>query len=176
MKTRTEKILDVLIVLAWMGFIGYAVNFGSQLISFIVSFGNPEASKHIYRVDQNLISVRQFNFRYYVGVMSFVLVLSIMLMQLWYVVITLLSKLNIKNPFTIEVAKKLEKIAYSLLSIWIVGFIGEKYVDWVSKNMGGPLSIIKATNEFLFTAGIVYIISQIFRHGIELQEENQQTI
>ncbi|HKR04447.1 MAG TPA: DUF2975 domain-containing protein [Bacteroidia bacterium] len=176
MKTKTEKILSVLHVLAWVAMIGYAVNFGSQLISFVVSFANPAASKKIPGVAQNLLFLQQDNFWFYVCVMSFVMALSAMFVQLWYIVITLLSKLNIKSPFTIEVSKKLEKIAYLLFTIWVVGFIGEHYVDWLSKRLGEQLNIIKVANEFLFISGIVYIISQIFRRGIEIQEENQQTI
>lgn len=176
MKSKTEKILIVLHVLSWVAMVGYAVNLGSQVISFGVSFMNPVASKKIYGVTQNLLSLRQYNLQYYMGVMSFVITLSGMYVMLWYQVILLLSKLNIQNPFTIQVSEKLEQIAHLLLSIWIVGFIGENYVEWVSKRMGEQIDIINAPNEFLFTAGIVYIISQVFKRGIEIQEENQQTI
>lgn len=176
MKSKTEKVLSVLRVLAWMAMIGYAVNLGSQVICFGVSFTNPAASKQIPGIDQNLLKLLQYNFRFYVFAMSFVIALSAMFVYLWYVVITLLSKLNIKSPFTFEVSKKLEKIAYWLFAIWLVGFIGENYVDWLSKSMGEQLNIIKVANEFLFTAGIVYIISQIFKHGIEIQEETNLTI
>ena len=176
MKTKTEKILTVLRVLAWMGVIGYAVNLGSQVICVVVSFANPAASKQIPGVAHNLLNLQQYNFRFYALAMAFVIALSAMFVYLWYQVSTLLSKLNIKSPFTIEVSKKLEKIAWWLFAIWVVAFIGESYADWLSKNMGEQLNIIKVENEFLFTAGIVYIISQIFRHGIEMQEENQQTV
>ncbi len=176
MKTRTEKILAVLRVLAWMGLIGYAVNLGSQLICFVVSFTNPVASKQIPGVAQDLVNLLHYNLRFYVWAMAFVIALSAMFVCLWFQVMTLLSKLNIRNPFTSQVSKKLEKIAWWLFAIWIVGFIGECYADWLSKRMGERLSIISIQDEFLFTAGIVYIISQIFKHGIEIQEENLQTI
>jgi hypothetical protein len=108
--------------------------------------------------------------------MSFIIALSVMYLNLWYTVVKLLSKLNLKSPFTYDVSKLLSSIAYGLISIWLVGFIGKNYTDWVSKAYGSSINVISHTNEFLFAAGIVFIISQIFKHGIEIQEENLQTI
>lgn len=176
MKSRTEKILAVLRVLAWMAMIGYAINLGSQVFSFAVSFFNPVAAKQIPGIGQNLENLMYYDFGWYVCAMSFVMVISTMLVYLWLVVIRLLTKLNMQSPFTFEVVEKLEKIAYWLFAIWVVGVLGENYTQWISKRMGQQLNIVNAVNEYLFTAGIIYIISQIFRHGVEMQEENQQTI
>ena len=176
MKSKTRTVLIVLRVLAWLGVFGIALNLGSQVISFIVSFTNPVASKQIPGIPQNLFNLLKYDFRSYAYAMSFVIALSAMFLYVWYQVTMLLTNLNIKNPFTAQVSRKLEGIAYGLLAIWGVGFIGEQYVAWLSKRMGDPLNIITVKGEFLFIAGIVYIISQIFKYGIELQEENQQTI
>jgi len=175
MQTKTEKILWVLRILAWIAMIGYTINLVSQIICLVISFTNPEAAKQIPGV-VNLLSLLKYNFRLYVIAMAFVISLSAMSVYLWQLVITLLSKLNLNSPFTIQVSQKLEKIAYWLFAIWAVSFIDKKYVDWISQSVGEQLNIITIGNEFLFIAGIVYIISQIFRHGIEIQEENQQTI
>ena len=75
-----------------------------------------------------------------------------------------------------EVAKKLENIAYQLLGIWVVGIMGKVYIEWLSKNTGVDLNGVSIGDDFLFIAGIVYIISQIFKRGIEIQEENQLTV
>lgn len=41
--------------------------------------------------------------------------------------------------------------------------------------MEEPLDVIKSSDEFRFIAGIVYTISQIFKHGVELQQEHDLT-
>ena len=176
MKTKTEKILSVLRVLAWLGVFGYAIDFGSQVICFVVSFKNPAAAKQIPDIAQNLSNLMNYNFSFYVFAMIFVMALSAMFIYLWYQVAELLSKLSVESPFTIQVAQKLNKIAYWLVAIWVVSVIGKIYTGWLSKHIGGQLNLITIGNEFLFTAGIVFIVSQIFRRGIEIQEENQQTI
>jgi len=176
MKSRTEKILVVLRVIAWIAMIGYAFNFGSQVICLAISGINPAASIKIPGVGQNLLNLLHYSFRYYWYAMFFVLALSAMFVYFWYLVITLFSKLSIRNPFTMEVSRKLDKIAYWLIAIWVVSGIGAIYITWLSSTTGEQLNILKDTNDLLFTAGIVYIISQIFKRGIEIQEENEQTI
>lgn len=176
MKSKTEKILGVLRIVSWIAMIGFAINFGSQLISFIVSLNNPAAANDLPGVFENLEPLLTNSTLQYVYAMSFVIFLSGMSVYLWHLVVNLLSRLSVKSPFTIHVAKKLEKIAHWLLSMWVVAFIGRNYIDWLSKRIGEDLDLIEIGNEFLFIAGIVYIISQIFKQGIEIQEENQQTI
>jgi hypothetical protein len=176
MKTRTERILVVLKVIAYLAMIGFAFNCGSQIISLVVSFYNPAASKQILGVPQSLSGLQQYNQVYFAIAMCIIIVLSAMFVYLWILIIQLLSKLNLSSPFTMEVSRKLERIAILLLVIWLFSFTGEDYARWLTKDMGEQLSLVKVENAYLFTSGIVYIISQIFRHGVELQEENQQTI
>ena len=96
---------------------------------------------------------------------------------IWYVVFELLSKLKLQTPFSMEVEKKLERIAYLLLGVWIVSSIFWKlYIYYLSKATGIQLPTNNIGDEYLFMAGIIYIISQVFKRGIEIQEENQLTV
>jgi hypothetical protein len=40
------------------------------------------------------------------------------------------------------------------------------HISWIGENAG----------EFLFMAGLVFIISPIFKRGVELQSENELTV
>jgi hypothetical protein len=42
--------------------------------------------------------------------------------------------------------------------------------------MGIQLPTHDMGDEYLFIAGMIYIISQIFKRGIEIQEENNLTV
>ena len=163
-------------VIAWMAMVGYAIVFGSQLISFLVTLKNPNASKQFEGVAQNFSNLYQFDLNYYVIALIIVIISSAMLVYLWLMIVMLLTKLNIKSPFTIDVASRMERIAFWLFIIWIFGFIGKDYAEWLSKRIGEPITITNLENAYLFSAGIVYIVSQIFRQGIEIQEENAKTI
>lgn len=54
--------------------------------------------------------------------------------------------------------------------------IGNGYFDFISKRTGIDLVNHFNHGEYFFMAGIVYIISQIFKRGVELQEENELTV
>ena len=95
----------------------------------------------------------------------------------WFVVFGLLVKLKIQTPFSMEVQKKLEGIAYLLFSVWLVSNVFWKiYVYYLSKDTGIQLPTSYIGDEYIFIAGIVYIISQVFKRGIEIQSENELTV
>src|SRR5438045_516660 len=57
MKTRTEKILVALRILAFMGAVKYSIDGGAQLTSFVASFINPEWAKRTYQVNLDIFSI-----------------------------------------------------------------------------------------------------------------------
>jgi hypothetical protein len=96
---------------------------------------------------------------------------------IWFVVFNLLSKLKLQTPFSMEVEKKLERIAYLLLAVWIVSSVFWKtYMHYLTGATGIQLAANPSGDEYLFMAGIIYIISQVFKRGIEIQEENDLTV
>ena len=174
MKTKTTKVLTVLKVLAWMAFIGYLVQCGRQIISFGVSFFNPEAVKNIYGM--SFYDLYKYSQPYFVYAMSFLIALSAMHGYVWYRVAKLLTDLNLQDPFSRNVARALEEIGIQLLGIWIVSVIAQQSVGWIARHSNIHLDKFHAVHEYLFIAGIVYIISQVFKRGIEIQEENELTV
>ncbi len=177
MKTRTEKILVVLRILAFMGAIKYSIDCGSQLTTLVASFINPGWAKHTYEVDLNLFSIRDHSTWYYVYAMCLTIAVSALKAFIWYVVFDLLTKLKLQTPFSMEVEKKLEKIAYLLLGVWIVsGIFWKIYAYYLAQDTGMQLPANNTGDEYFFMAGMLYIISQIFKRGIEIQEENQLTV
>ncbi len=176
MKTKTERILTVLKILALLGAIGYSIECGAQLLSFAASFINPEWAKRTYHANTNIFGLRDHYMWYYVYSMSVVIALSAMKATVWYVMVDLLSKLKLSTPFSIGVAMKLKRISSLLLVIWLIGLTPKMYVDWLSKTAGIQLPGLDTADEYLFIAGLVYVIYQIFMRGIEMQEENQLTV
>jgi len=177
MKTKTETILSVSKFLALLGGIWYSILCGSQLLTLISSFINPDWAKHTYEADLNLFSIREHSVSFYVCAMCLTVVVSALKAFIWYVVFELLLKLKIQTPFSMEVEKKLEKIAYLLFGVWIAGSIFWKtYIYYLSQATGMQLATNNIGDEYLFIAGIMYIISQVFKRGIEIQEENDLTV
>jgi hypothetical protein len=177
MKTKTETILSVSKILALLGGIWYSILCGSQLLTLVSSFINPEWAKHTYQADQNLFGVREHSTGYFVSGICLTIAVSAIKALIWYLVVALLTKLKLQTPFSMEVEKKLETIAYLLFCVWLVSDIfWDIYIYYLANEKGIQLATINSGDEYLFMAGIIYIISQIFKRGIEIQEENQLTV
>jgi hypothetical protein len=81
----------------------------------------------------------------------------------------------LSNPFTIGVARQLESLSFISLGIWIIGKAGKAHSSWLMKRAGAFQTEFES-GEFLFMAGLVFIISQVFKRGVELQSENELTV
>jgi Protein of unknown function (DUF2975) len=177
MKTRTEKILVVLRILAFMGAVGYSINWGAQLTHFVASFINPEWAKRTYQVNMDIFNIREKSIWFYAYAMCLTIAVSALKATIWYVVFTLLTKLKLQTPFSMEVEKKLESIAYLSLGVWIVSSIfWSIYAYYLLQDTGIHLPANSNGDEYFFMAGVIYIVSQVFKRGIEMQEENQLTV
>ncbi len=177
MKTKTETILKISKILAFMGVIWYSIMWGSQITTLAASFINPDWAKRTYEVDLNIFSIREYSIAFYVYAMCLNIAVSALKALIWYVVFVLLSKLKLQTPFSMEVEKKLERIAYLLLAVWIVSNVfWNIYIYYLSQSTGVQLATNSSGDEYLFMACMMYIISQIFKRGIEIQEENQLTV
>jgi ABC-type uncharacterized transport system fused permease/ATPase subunit len=173
-QTRTQQVLTVMLILAWIVFIGFMIQAGAILFSYGLSFVNPGAAKDLYR-GLNLFNLRQFNFGYYTLAVSFLAALSVMKSWISFLVIKILTKFSLQNPFTVEVAGRLENISYMALGIWLVTMLSNAYTGWLLKRTG-ELHGNWLSGEFIFMVGLVFIISKVFRRGVEIQSENDLTI
>ena len=177
MKSKTETILTISKYLALMGGVWYCILCASRLVTLVASFINPEWAKHTYEVDLTLFSIREHSTGFYVSAMCLGIAATVLKAIVWWLVFGLLSKLTLQTPFSMEVEKKLERIAYLLLGVWIVSSIFWKtLLYYVSTDTGIQLPTNNSGDEYLFMAAMIYIISQVFKRGIELQEENQLTV
>lgn len=176
-QSKTEKILTVMKVFAWIAFFGFCIQSGAYLISYVLSFFNPKVAGDIYG-GINLIELRENNFIAYSMLMVCLVIVVSLKANVWYKVTGIISSIKIENPFTLEITNRLEKISYLLLAIWILGFIGNSYTGWLAKKVEINTGLFSTFNsgEFLFMAGLLFIVSQIFKRGVELQSENELTV
>lgn len=179
LKTRTEKVLIVLHVVAWIIFIGLCIKTGSMLFSFFVSlFINPETAKYLY-LTLNLSELKEFNIYHYVNIMSLISLISVLKTLIAYKLVTLFPVFNLSNPFSTHVSKLISDISEFTLGTGIIVLIANVYSDWVAGNgvsMQSALENMGDAGEFLFFAAIIFIIAQVFKRGMEIQEENDLTI
>ena len=178
MSKKNDAILKVLNVVSWIIFIGLCIEAGALIFNFILTLFKPIATQNIYK-GLNLSEMYENKFPHFVAMMSFAVVLSVLKAYLFYLVVKIFMKLNLVKPFTVEIAKLIEKISFEAFAIAIVSIIAHEYTKRLIQSGYEVSQIEKYWNDtaaFLMMAAIIYVISQIFSKGIELQNENDLTV
>ncbi|HEY1040822.1 MAG TPA: DUF2975 domain-containing protein [Bacteroidia bacterium] len=174
MKTTTEKILMVLNVLTWIAFIGLMVEAGILLVSFILNIANVKGAWNEY-ASAEWVNLRDFSLWQFSTRISFIVIKKVLQAYTAYLVIKVMSKIKLESPFTVDVAKMIERISYFIVVSWSIGLAYNIQTKWLNKFVAG-LSETEAAGEYLFLAGVVFVIAQIFKKGVQIQTENELTV
>lgn len=165
-------------IIAWIIFIGLCVEAGGLVMNFAYSLYKPEFVSNLYQ-KLDLSEMYQRSKWAFFSMYSFILVISILKAVLFYVVINLVSKIDLSKPFNNFTSKQISQISYYTLSIGLLSHLAQK----TAKNLQHRGFITNNLNEFwadsqafILMAAVIYIIATIFKKGIELQNENELTI
>ncbi len=175
---NSKHILKFLEIMAWIIFVGLCIKAGALIVNFVFSQFKPEIISRLYQ-KLDLTTVFQQSKLAYYCTYSAIITLAVLKAYLFYVVIMLLLKLDLNNPFSIFVANKISTISQLTFSIGIVSFATQKSIErlldenFESNKMDDFFTDPQA---FIMMAAIIYIISIIFKRGIELQNEIDLTV
>ena len=172
---KTKQILDLMKVISWIIFIGLCIKTGALIITTMISiFINPEASQNLY-LGLDLSELLNSNRWYYMNMVSFIIAVTALKAYLFYQVIKIFLKINMDKPFSSVMIKLIQKISHIALGIGIVSMLAQNYSKWLM-HRGFNIPEEWGSEEFLFLAGILFIIGLVFKRGIEIQSENELTI
>ena len=179
MKTHTDRILSIIKFLFWLVFIGLCIKTGAIILSFIISlFSHSEAAGDLY-LGLNLAELYQNHFWYFICLVTLIIGLSAMKTYIAFLVTKIFTKINFDTPFNNITACLLTNISHMALGAGILALIANAYNMYLFKRSLIDLSaqsFVEGSREFLFLAGIIFIIAQIFKKGVDLQSENELTI
>ncbi|HEY5590405.1 MAG TPA: DUF2975 domain-containing protein [Paludibacter sp.] len=178
MSKRNNFVFKALHIVAWIIFVGMCIEAGGLIVNFIFSLIKPEFVQNLYQ-KLDLSELYNRSKLAYFGMYSFILVISILKAYLFYVVIRLLSKLNLSKPFNSYVADQITKISYYTFSIGILSNLARQTAqnllhhgyDIDNLNQFWPDS-----QAFILMAAVIYVIATIFSRGVEIQNENDLTV
>jgi hypothetical protein len=92
-----------------------------------------------------------------------------------YWVVNIFIEMKMEKPFSEGVNRIITKISQIALLAGLLAIVAQAYSKWLIK-MDVEIPIDWAYGEILFFAGIIYLIAQVFKKGIELQSENDLTV
>jgi len=169
---KTRRILTIMHVLSWVVFIGLMVQSGAILFGYTFTLLKPEMTGRLYS-GLNMLDARESDLTQYTIGMFFMVLMPGLKAYVAYLVIKTLTNVNLQNPFTMATVRKLESISYDLVAIWVVGILQHVHKEvWLKMD----IDTNGYSGETLFIAGLVFVISQVFKRGVELQSESDLTV
>ena len=179
MKTKTDRILSIMKFLFWLVFIGLCIKTGAIILSFIISlFSHSETAGDLY-LELNLAELYKDHFGHYICLVFLIIILSALKTYIAFLVTKIFIKINFETPFNSIAANLLIKISHVALATGILALIAYSYNFWLIRSKASMLNtvpFVEGSREFLFLAGIIFIIAQIFKKGVAMQTENELTI
>lgn len=178
MSKKNNFVFKGLKIVTWVIFVGLCFEAGSLIVNFIFSLFKPEIVPNLYpKLD--LTEMYKFNEWAFFEMYSFVLFISILKAYLFYLLIILVTKINLSKPFNKIVSRQILQISYFTFSIGLLSHIARQS----AKNLQHYGYSIDTLNQywadsqaFILMAAVIYVIATIFSKGVEFQEELEDTV
>jgi hypothetical protein len=182
MSIKTDSVLKALEVISWLLFIGICIEAGGFIFNtFLTLVLNPVGANKFW-TEVNLSELYNYNQSYFITVTSLMIIVAMMRAFMFYIIVKIFhdKKLSLSQPFNETVRHFILKIAYFALGIGLFSFWGAAYTrGLVNQGVQMPdLQYLRlgGADVWLFMAVILFIIAQIFKKGIEIQNENDLTV
>ena len=170
---KTEKLLKIMKFFSWFAFIGLMIKTGAILVTYLLSINNAEVSKDLYE-GMNLFEYRNYSFIQYTFIVGYKILLFATEAYIAYLVIQLLRKLDIKQPFNLDVQQFMQQISKGIFYLWIIAIVHNTHMQLIGKKHSFEMDLF--SSDFVFLSVIIFIFAQIVKRGIEIQSENELTI
>jgi hypothetical protein len=178
MTINNNFIFKALQIVAWLIFVGLCIEAGALLVNFVFTFFKPEMVKNLYqKLDLSEIYA-QSQWTFY-GIYSFILFIAGLKAYLFYIVISLIQKIDLEKPFSEFATRKIMDIASTTFSIGIISYVARQ----ITKNLIHHGYTIDQLNPFwedsrafVLMGAVIYVIAVIFKRGVALQTENDFTV
>ena len=178
MSKTNNFVFKALHIIAWVIFVGLCIEAGALLVNFIFSLFKPEFVHNLYQ-KLDLSKMYDRSKWAFFCIYSFILVISILKAVLFYVVIRLLSKINMSKPFSDFVSRQISLMSYYTLSIGLLSYIARQTAISL-QDQGYVIDTLNQywvdSQAFILMAAVIYVIAAIFSKGVEIQNENDLTV
>ena len=170
---KTEKILKIMKFFSWFAFIGLMIKAGAILVTYLLSIKDAEVAKNLYE-NMNLYQYLTFSFTHYTFLVMYKIVLFSVEAYIAYLVIQLLKKLNMNQPFNTHVQQYMQQISKGIFYLWIIAIVHNTHMQLIGKKHDFEMYLF--SSDFVFLSVIIFIFAQIVKRGIDIQSENELTI
>lgn len=182
-KITTRQILKVLHILSWIIFIGLCIEAGGTAVNtFITLAVNPLGSNNFWKGADYLSSLYNFDSGHFFAITLTMTIVAVLKAIMFYFIVKMFmdKKLSMSQPFSLDLRRFILKLAYLALAIGLFSRCGFEYSEWLTEQGMQSANLqsihIAGADVWLFMAVILFVIVQIVKRGIEIQNENDLTI
>ncbi|MEI6568745.1 MAG: DUF2975 domain-containing protein [Verrucomicrobiota bacterium] len=182
-KITTNQILKVLQILSWIIFIGLCVEAGGIVVNTVITlFINPLGVGNFWEGADYLSDLYKFDHGHFFVITLTMIIVAVLKAIMFYLIVKLFvdKKLNISQPFSVDLRRFMLNLSYLALGIGLFSNFGFKYSGWLTSQGAKTADLqslhIAGADVWLFMAVILFVIVQIVKKGIEIQNENDLTI
>ena len=181
-KITTGTMLKILYVLSWILFVGICIEAGGFIFNAIFTLAINPVDAQFFWKEVDLSALHQYDPGYFLAETTLMCIVAVLRACLFYLIVKILhdKKLNMSQPFNREMGRFLSNVSYLTFGLGIFSYWGVKYTGWLV-NLGVTMPDVEhlrlgGADVWLFMSVTLFVIAQIFKRGIELQEENELTI
>jgi hypothetical protein len=167
-----------LLTVAWIIFVALCIEAGGLAVNFFISLYAPHFIPNLYN-KMDVVSIYESNKFSFFVLYGFILTIASLKVYLFYVVIMLMHRMDLRNPFSEFVSSQISRISWLTVTIGVLGVFGQQFVGYLARREVIDLSRFAFWNDsdtFIVMGAVIYIIAMIFRRGLELQNENDLTV
>ncbi len=180
-RISAKHILKVLEILSWIIFIGLCIEAGAVIFNSIYALYKPVVAQYFWN-GADLSQLYAYDKWQFAAQMSLVITVAVMKAMIFYLLVKMFydKKFSLANPFNTTVFNVIQNIAYLCLGAGLFSQWSIRQMKWFTKKAiampDAQLLNIDGGNVWLFMAIVLMILAQVFKKGIELQNENDLTV
>lgn len=182
MSKRTDYFRLLLIVVAWIIFVGLCIEAGGFLTNSLVTLlFKPEGAKRFW-TQVDLSQLYHFNQSYYVTLTSIIVIAAVLKALMFYFIVKIFhdKRLNLLKPFNEVMRRFVLIIAWLALGIGLFSFWGARLAGQLVKQ-GLEMPDVQqlrlgGADVWLFMGITLLVVAFIFKKGVEIQTENDLTV
>jgi hypothetical protein len=181
-KITTQQVLKVLYVISWIIFLGLCVEAGGILFNTIFTLLDQPLGEHNFWQGADLSSLYSYDNGRFVVIAAYMVIIAVLKAILFYLIVKILhdKKLNMVQPFNSAVSNFIAMMSYLSIGIGLFSLWGANYSEWLVKQSIKMPDIAQlnfdGADVWLFMGIVLLVIAQIFKRGIEIQDEHELTV
>ena len=182
-KITTNQILKLLQIVSWIIFIGLCVEAGGIAVNTIITlFINPQGVENFWKGANYLSQLYKFDQSHFFVIAIIMNIVAVLKAIMFYLIVKLFvhKQLNLTQPFHLDLRHFILNLSYLALGIGLFSHFGFKYSLWLTTQGLTAADLesleIAGADVWIFMAVILFVIVQIVKRGIEIQNENDLTI